>query len=195
MSIFGITSADFVGEFKISSDSYTSGTLQQYIDDNELELLYDLLGVELTDLLIADLSGGVPQSPIYQAIFNAFAEDVKNTMCNFFWWNGRTSFEFWDYCCCGDRDKRYYQSKGIIYYIKTMVWFRYVRDYVGVPGVKGNSRSKTTNSQGVSYTSHFICAKHQKGVSTARAIQWYCMENKDDYPDFKGSRIDDILPF
>lgn len=195
MSIFGITSADFVGEFKIASDSYTSGTLQQYIDDNELELLYDLLGVELTNLLIADLSSGVPQSPIYQAIFNAFAEDNPQSSYYFYWWRGGVWFDFHEYCHFGDHSKNYYQSKGIIYYIKTMVWFRFVRDYVGVPGVKGNSRSKTTNSQGVSYTSHFICAKHQKGVTTARAIQWYCMENRDDYPDFKGSRIDDILPF
>lgn len=194
MSIFNITPSDFTGEFAIAGDQFTDTVLQSYIDEMEVTLCYDLLGVELADLLIADLSGGLPQTPIYQAIFDPFAEDVSTAVYTFFWWSGGYSVEFFDYCCFGRRDKNYYESKGLLYYLKVMIWFNFTRDYVGIPAIQGNVRRESTNSENVSYNSVWVAKKHQKGVTTARAIQWYCVENESDYPTFKGSRIDDIIP-
>jgi len=182
-----LTTSDFTGEFAITSDQFTQAKLQAYIDMNDERLLYDLLGVELADLLIADLVGGVPQTPIYQAFFNPFAEDNPKGNCLIFFPWGR-SYYFEDWHCCNHNT--YYHSKGIKYYLKTAIWFLYTRDYIGEPAVQGNVKRDSTNSTMVNYNSRFVATKYNDGVSTARAIQWYIKENESDYSEFNGSFID-----
>ena len=73
--------ADFNGYYDISTDTFTGIDLETYISDIEPIALRRLLGVELYNLFIADLDGnGVPQTAIYQAIYNAFDVDYNCTI-------------------------------------------------------------------------------------------------------------------
>lgn len=70
-SIVNIT--DFVGFYLIPQGTFDNGELQNYCDMYEQRYLTELLGVELYDLLIADLVGGLPTDPLYLAWFNPFS--------------------------------------------------------------------------------------------------------------------------
>lgn len=188
MASLGIISAsDFTGEFAIVVNGHDQ-KLESYIEEKEKGFLYDLLGVELADLLIADLVGGVPQTQIYIDIFNEFAQDKPNSsgITIYFPWGYDYFANYLNFC---KRDN-YYHSKGIKYYLKVLIWFNYVRDYIGVAGVNSNGQRRSTNSIDVRYSSPFTANKFNDAIDTARSIQWYIKENDTDYPEFNGSYME-----
>ena len=77
-----ITSADFTGENVVATDVYTEERLNSFIAAYEAKLLYELLGIELCDLFVADLVNKVPQTAKYLTIYNAFVKEINDKMYN-----------------------------------------------------------------------------------------------------------------
>ncbi len=75
-----ISASDFIGENKIATDVFTDAELDAFITIYEAKLLYELMGIELYDLFIADLVGGVPQTAKYVTIYEAFVKEIDDEM-------------------------------------------------------------------------------------------------------------------
>ena len=155
-----ITAADFTGENKIATDVFTSAELDAFIDLYEAKLLYQLLGIELYDLFIADLDNGVPQSAKYLTIYNAFVKQINDKMVT---------------------------SDGMKVMLVKWVFFHYVRTQPQTNTIQGNTEAQGTINQpsAMSYTTLVI--DYNKMIDTFKAIQTYIESVKDaDYPTFKG---------
>jgi len=179
-----VTTQDFTGLYALPTDVYTIADLQAYIDELEESLIYELLGAELGALFIADLVAGVPVDPLFLLIFNPFQDDVKKP--NLFY-TGWGNLFFWEFYGCGCENKVMI-SKGIKFYLKVLIWFNYVRDNKAVAGIQSLSQRESANSTNANYNSHLIGKKYNDAIQTGKAIQWYILENKDDYPEFNGIR-------
>lgn len=153
------------GEFAISSNQYTAQDLSVYIDKYEKNYLEDMLGVELAELLLADLDqSGYPQSPRFQAIFGRFSKDYEQ--------NGV---------------KGILRSDGIPATLKAFVWCEYVKDQ----NVKNTISGSTVNEQEVSAVVSFRNAqfidRYNETLKSYGAIQQFCFDNMEqDYPEFNG---------
>ena len=69
---------DFTGEFNITQSKYGDTDLTSIITVSEERILKDLLGEDLYLKLIADLSGGVPQTQKYIDLVNGKTYSVVN---------------------------------------------------------------------------------------------------------------------
>ena len=155
-----ISASDFTGENKIATDVFTDAELDTFITIYEAKLLYELLGIELYDLFIADLVAGVPQTPKYVTIYDAFVKEIDDEMIT---------------------------SDGMKVMLVKWVFFHYVRTQPQTNTIQGNTEAMGTINQpsAMSYTS--LCIDYNKMISTFKAIQSYIESVKDaDYPTFKG---------
>jgi hypothetical protein len=165
---FILDTEDFAeGRNKVSFNGYQAENLQWYIDKYEREYLIDVLGVQLYDLFITDLSGGVPVTPIYTAIFESIATVV---------------------------DERNLVNRGMKEMLKGFVFFHYVRDDMFKQTPTGAKSSKSDNSMNVTLTSLNIQGRFNDSVDDSRVIQEYIKDNETDYPTYLGCEIDYSLP-
>lgn len=155
------------GQNQINHNGYANSNLQWYIDKYEREYLIDLLGVTLYNLFVADLSGGVPQSAIYEDIYNPIATVI------------------------GDENL---VNRGMKEMIKGFVYFHYVRDDMFKQTPTGAESSKSDNSTGVTLTSLNIQGRINNSVDDYKVIREYIRENETDYPTFLGVDLDYSLP-
>ena len=155
-----ISASDFTGENKIATDVFTDAELDAFITIYEAKLLYELLGIELYDLFIADLVAGVPQTAKYVTIYEAFVKEIDDEM---------------------------FMSDGMKVMLVKWVFFHYVRTQSQTNTIQGNTQAEGTINMpsAMSYTS--LCIDYNKMISTFNAIQIYIESVKDaDYPTFKG---------
>jgi hypothetical protein len=155
-----ISASDFTGENKIATDVFTDAELDVFITLYEAKLLYELMGIELYDLFIADLVGGVPQTAKYVTIYEAFVKEIDDEMIT---------------------------SDGMKVMLVKWVFFHYVRTQPQTNTIQGNTQAEGTINMpsAMSYTS--LCIDYNKMISTFKAIQNYIESVKDaDYPTFKG---------
>jgi len=155
-----ITSADFTGENVVATDVYTEERLNSFIATYEAKLLYELLGIELCDLFVADLVNKVPQTAKYLTIYNAFVKEVNDKM---------------------------YTSDGMKVMLVKWVYFHFVRTQPQTNTIQGNTESDGTINKpsAMSYTT--LVLDYNKMIETFKAIQAYIESVKDaDYPTFKG---------
>lgn len=159
---------DFTGRYQVAKDALSKKNLQYYIDELENCLLYDLLGAELGTLFIADLDvNGVPQTQRFIDIYNSFAIDDDK------------------YC---DTIRI---SKGIKEYLIACIYFDYARNSNTYNSQLGNKSSSTENSEYAGNLIHDLSQRYNKGIATAKEIQWYCECYKpEDYPEFNGGELD-----
>ena len=155
------------GRFEISYNSFQEADLQSFIDLNEVEYLANLLGAELYDLFIADLSAGVPQTQRFIDIYEAFLLQDECDLC---------------------------QSRGMKEMLKSFIYFHYVRDTYTRQTTNGVKQTTGENSVSLETVAHDFTSKYNKGVDTYRCIQKKICENLDDYPEYKGIKLDYILP-
>ncbi len=185
--------SDFVGIYKISNNQFTADKLTTVINDIEKTYIFELLGAELGTLFINDLDpNGVPQTPRFQNIYNSFAQDIAytNTLDWGCFYGCSCVYEHFDWMSA----QRYYESKGMKFYLLTMIYFDFVREYLGNAGVGNKSRTNTTNSTNTDLNGGFMATKFNEGIENGKAIQWYIRENKDDYEEFNGSYLRYFLP-
>ena len=162
MSIL-LTSDFSTGEFKISKDNTVEKDLQVYIDRYEKFYLLRLLGADLYDLFINDLtalpSPQVPQDPIYLAIFDAFSID--------------------DDLCIRI-------SEGMKEMLIQFVYFHFMRDFSNKKKIGGVYTTDIETGTNLGYNGYNLVEAYNKGVENYNQIQWYICENDTVYPTENG---------
>ena len=163
-----VKTSDFTGFYALSQNKFDKDALTEYITTFEKKYLQNLLGCELYDLFIADLDiDGVPQTLIYEKIYDPFCLDGLN-----------------DGCYCGE----YYNSEGIKAMLKGFIYFHYLSDQ----RLKNTISGTVTNANENSYkaeVNELITLNYRRfnnSVFTYKAIQKYIQKNIIDYPTYKG---------
>jgi len=143
----------------IATDVYTTDELTLAIAEYEKPLLYELLGIELYDLFVADLVNKVPQTAKYLTIYNAFVKTI---------------------------DDKIVMSDGMKKMLVKWVRFHYVRQQPQTNTIQGNTEveGNLNKPSKMSYTSLVI--QYNQMIETFKAIQTYIESVKDaDYPTFQ----------
>jgi hypothetical protein len=153
------------GKYKIpQTPTINSEKLESYIERYEDKYITDLLGAELSDLFIADLLDGVPQTLIYLNIFNPIKQDLK------------------DEC----KIKRIY-SRGIKDMLRGCIFWEFMRDLPNQKDLTGVNRAKSENGEPIHWQDWGLPSFYNESVSSFRSIQAYIEQNIVDYPTFNGS--------
>lgn len=154
-----ITQTDFTGIESISTNDYTSSELTESIDVETEEVLKDLLGVELFDLLKADLVNDVPQSARFLAIYNAM---------------------YYDYCGIEVRSRG---MKAMLVSLCNFYFVRYQNIKNTLSGSQSNVSSNSTESMGGRSK---ISAEYNTGLYDYDVIRQFIINDSTTYPEFKG---------
>lgn len=151
-----LKSTDFADEYKISTDNFSG--IDAYIIQYERHYLLRLLGSDLFDLFIADLSGdpSVPGSARFLDIFNEFHSDENGTL----------------------RD-----SEGMKRMLIQFVYFHYVRDQNFQNSKTGVVRNVNSNSTALPYNGYNLIESYNQGIRNYDTIQWFIRDNDSDYPE------------
>ena len=165
MSILQITDFDN-GRFKIPTNSFQEMDLEDYINKYELKYLPLLFGVELYELFEADLVAGVPQTPRFEDVFNAF---LLQTDC--------------DYC----------NSEGMKEMMKGFVYFHYTRDTFTRNTTNGVKQTFSENSVSLDTVSADLTTRYNEGVNTFQCIQRKMCDESETYPEYKGLNLENVL--
>jgi len=159
--------SDFeVGRFALPQSSITSKNLISIIGDVEEVELCNLLGFELSELLISDLDGtNTPVNQRFTKIFYKFFE--KSSICS---------------------EKMV--SAGIVDMLKGFVFFYYGRTLNVRLSMNGAITAESENAESRPANHSQLRANYNKSVKTFKAIQAYVKENEDIYPEFDGIEKD-----
>ena len=152
-----IASSDFSSI--IATDVYTVNEIDGAIDTYELQLIYEMLGVELAELFLDDLSGGVPISARFIEIFESWFKTINEEVV---------------------------QSLGMKQMLVWWVFFFYVREQWQDNSIQGNVENQgsiNTDSR-MSYAT--LQKNYNQAIKTYKAIQAYIEENLTTYPEYKG---------
>ena len=166
--------SDFVGLVEQSTNEFTTPKNQLYLDRYEVRILTDLLGCDLYDLFVADLTptpavpGSIPQDAIYTAIFDPFCDDDGNT-------NGLK-----------------HVSEGIIEMLKFFTMFYYANDNQYNFALTGATKNNFSNAEIAQINATNAIDNYNLGVKTYRQIQWFICENDTDYPTYNGKKKEDM---
>jgi hypothetical protein len=161
-----VSITDFeTGTTAIATDNFTEEELQTAIDTYELTLLYEMLGVELCDLFIADLDDGEPQTQRFIDIFNAWFKDINGDLI---------------------------QSLGIKQMLVKWIFFFYVRQQSQVNTISGNEQSESSINYFSKMGFATLVNEYNYCISTFKSIQRYIIANGSTYPEYKGIHKDYI---
>lgn len=137
--------------------------LSSLIDSIEKDKLQDLLGCNLYDLFIADLTASTPQIPQTQLFIDLFDEFcIDNNFCK--------------------RQK----SQGIKDMLMAFIYFEWHRYNQNKSVANGIVLIDSENSHLANLASTNIYDKYNRGIESYQAIQFFIQENITIYPDFKG---------
>ena len=161
-----INETDFEEEgfYRIPSDQYSESGLTEAIALHEEAYLSCLLGVELYQLFKDDLSGQVPQDPIYEDIFNPFITEI---------------------------DDQVIQSEGMKNMVKGFIYWEVMKDRSYVTKESGNHTMDNENAQNLSsYNNAMVSEKRfNRGRRSAMAIQQFICEYPEVYPTYNGKEF------
>lgn len=161
MGLIISSSEDFsFGKYAINDADPTRQNLKEYIKQNEKRLIYELLGVDLGNLLIADLGPNKePQTQRFITIFEPLA----------FNWSHKLVI-----------------SKGIKEVLKGFVFSEFVREQNYKNNINGSSRNLYEQGEVISANFAGIAHKYNEALESFWAIQMYINDNRTDYTEFKG---------
>ncbi len=168
-----ITDYDFdEGKYVINDNDITRHDLKEYINDYERKFIYQLLGIELGDLFIADLNqdAKIPTTPRFAKIFSPLY--FKSSYCH-----------------------RLMQSKGMIDVLKGLVYTEFVKEQNFKNNFNGNSQNLFESGENVPAYKNGVIIKHNQALDSYNAIQQYICDNKEEYPEFDGERKNYMSPF
>lgn len=155
-----IETADFKGKYKVSQNSYTE--LDRYIEKYEDIYLFELFGLELYTLFIADLDTQVPKQP-QSAEFKEIYNPLKIM-----------------------HNDNPIHSVGMREMLLGFIYFEYMRDEKYKSTVSGKVTNVSENSREASFTEFNIYDRYNGSVQAYNAIQCFMLINADIYPLFKG---------
>jgi len=179
-----ITATYFTGYYRISQDAQVNTILSEYITKFEKKYLVDLLGYDLYQLFIADFSGGVPQTAIYETIYNELNYDPDSSDSTFI----PSQYNMSNYACnfrSGEVVPTL--SLGMSEMLKGFVFFHFVSDMnlqVSPTGVISNKNENAEVFAGK--TLEFIEARYNESIDSYKVIRRYLQDNLSVYPTFKG---------
>jgi len=152
------------GFYKIPSDQFTQGEIQEAIDTYEQSSLACLLGVDLANTFVANLLNGEPQDQIYKDIYDAFVREIND--CKIV-------------------------SQGIKNYLKGIIYWQVMRDKNYTSTESGNVVMANENSELLDFENNERISERRFNVSkfTADAIQFYICDNLDIYPEYNGETV------
>lgn len=145
-----VTTADFKGKFKMSTGTYIDDNLVEYMTRYERIYLLKLLGVNMYNQFISDLSNGVPRSPLFLSIFNQLA------------------FEQCDEIVI---------SNGIKDMLLGCIYFEWQRDLINAETPQGGVIPKSETSEIASTLYTTMWNKYNDAIRTYRAIRKYITYN------------------
>jgi len=151
-----VVNTDFTGEYNISKNCYDQ--IDFYIEKYEKKYLLKLLGAELYDLFISDLTVTNPQVPQTQRfldIFNSFNIDESSCVVT---------------------------SEGIRKMLTQLIYFHYVRENQVINTAGGTVSNSVELGLPASFKGNIVQA-YNEGVDNSHAIQWYICDNSTDYPE------------
>lgn len=163
-----VQKSDFVGQYQLPRSIALDPILQSYIDREEKNTLYRLLGKELADLLIANIDPAthLPTAQRFLNIYNTFF--LENDGCY------------------------YYDSRGLKDLLLIQIYSAYLAEEQVTVSQSGTVTGAVENG---SVTSSINALRkgeqkwNQSGMETWNAIYWYCKDKYPDiYPEFKGVR-------
>jgi len=157
-----IVPTDFTGFYQLALNQYAVDQIQGFIDEFERPALNDLLGAELSQILIDDSGSGEPVDEDLLKIFNPFDLDLNCETVH---------------------------SGGIKKYLLGIVFYKFVHTNRLKPSINGGlAKRKVEASEIVNYRPEST-SRYNQSIDTGRAIQAYIMENMDKYESFKGKRL------
>jgi len=156
-----VLNSDFVGKYELTLSDFTEPLIDSYIEKYEKEYLIKMLGKTLYDLFIADLVNGVPQTTIYESIFEPLYVDLF----------------------CG-----FQESNGIKEMLLGFIYYHYTLDAQQMQTSTGVTSPKGENSEGVNLNSITI-SRFNENVQSYKTIQSYIQQNSSDYPTFNGKEL------
>lgn len=155
-----LTPSDFTGIFKIAQGFSDEGAkLQEYIDYYEQYYLVKLLGADLYTEFLA----GYPGDPVYEKLYDPFIMDAT--------------------------DGRPYVSEGVEVMLKCFIYSHYRKQDLGTPTTAG--QLKLTPEGGTHAADEWADYFHtyNRGVKTAKTLRQWIIENREDYPAYKGVKL------
>lgn len=161
-----VANTDFVGEYKISQSCFSE--LDTYIEKFEKEYLCQLLGAELYDLFVADLTIATPQVPQatrFLDIFNAF--NIDDSTC-------------------------VRKSEGMRVMLKQFIYFHYMRDSNFQQTPTGVTRNVQELGEILPYNGWNLVRSFNEGVENYKEIQWYICDNMEDYTEENTQKLEFI---
>jgi len=142
---------DFINKFELSTGMFTMNKLIAYIERYEKEYLVSLLGVDLYNEFMTDLNMGLPQSPNFDALYNAINEDWNHTIIT---------------------------SRGIIDMLTGFVYFEYAKDLINQQTPFGNVNPKSENSEVASTVYNMMYNRYNESVKSYTNIQKYIYKHR-----------------
>ena len=166
-----ISSNDFsYGKYTINKSDSTRQDLKEYIENNEQMFIYQLLGIKLGDLFIADIDPSTKQ-PITQRfidIYNPLYFKYKNQIR---------------------------QSKGILEVIKGLIFMEFTREQNFKNNINGNSQNIFESGEMVGAYRNGVTLKYNQAIDSYTSIQAYCYQENETYPEWDGEVKTFMSPF
>lgn len=164
-----LQTTDFVGRYQLAQAVATNSILIDVINRFERIALYNLLGKTLADLLIADLSNGVPQTARFLTIFNAIYDDTDGAV---------------------------YESQGIKSILKAIVYYEYLKETGTMHSQSGVNVSQNENATVLSPLSALRKGEQlrNEAIDSWETIQWYLEQNGATYPEYSDSDVRRLTP-
>ncbi len=164
--------SDFKGQYGIPDaiGVYTSTNVQSFIDKYEKQYLDQLLGLDLSNKIIAYLAANrLPDNPDYNFIIDPF------------------QFQEPGGGCCANC---IHNSKGMKAFLVAAITYEYISDNLQFTQVgAATPQAETATEVNVRKNMRLAEKKYNGLLDTSDAIQWYCWNNSDKYPTFQGQRF------
>ena len=161
-----VTVDSFVGRYQIPQPFNGDVTLQEYIDHYSNYYFNNLFGAELYQEY---LTGIGTSDPIYTKLRDPFAEDIQ----------------LYD-----DIDERFCNqvliSEGVDKMLICLIYAHYQREDLPTPTAGGNITINPSGGELENDDRTNVFNIYNQGINTYQAIQQYIVENRTDYPNFKG---------
>lgn len=158
-----LTTADFVGKYKLAKDTYSKDLLDSYIEKYEKIYLQDLLGCELYDAFIADLNTDTPPAPLSQRFIDIYEERCINDVCGIM-----------------------YRSDGILDMLKGFIYYHYILDQKFKSTIIGTVVNEGSFSREIGAAKSTMEDRYNSAVDSYISIQLFILDNEDIYPEYKG---------
>lgn len=152
-----VQTSNFIGQYTIAEDCFTD--MAPYITKYEQFYLVRMLGAELYDLFIADLTATTPQVPQTQRFIDIF-----------------DPFEIDDEDCLRI-------SEGIKTMLIQFIYFHFLRDQMNKPTTAGMIRTTSSLGKNLGYEGYNLVEAYNEGVKNYQEIQWFICDNDEDYPE------------